>query len=252
MDRSSLLDNSSNSNIRVTTDDDSSDSGRSSKLCPEKKKKTKEAYSRKRHRAEHHRQSSNMGFPCGTGGGPLSKDLKGEQEDSLDSSDEEAGRRPPELVRSKPLRSFLIDDILGNHTKPKQQAAHLAGSHLDHQLCSASSLARIVRPWDVVAPRPSFGSSAFGSLASARQHQQQHARSPPGGGRPRSANDESFDGSEASEDSESPVSSSNGKVHSSNNNNTHSSPLDALFQMTNKTLDNLNNTDKTGGEPFSD
>lgn len=144
---------------------------------------------------------------------------------------------------TKPLRSFLIDDILSY--KPKQDAAGkpsaATGSSKPGAIITNSSLSalQIVRPWDT---EPLAGRAQ--PWPRGQQHGQLLESKHRDFARPRSADDESFDGSEASESSESPA-PSNGKM---GHGNALSSPLDALFQMTSKTLEGLNNNDKIGGE----
>ena len=156
--------------------------------------------------------------------------------------------QPPAVVvgaatgnNAKPLRSFLIDDILSY--KPKKDAStkqsNSSASSKSSTIVNNSSLSasQIVRPWDT-ENRPAWP-GARGSSSQSLDVSNNHLRD---FARPRSADDESFDGSEVSEDSESPASST---CHKSNN--VISSPLDALFQMTSKTLEAINNTDKVGG-----
>lgn len=157
---------------------------------------------------------------------------------------------PPAVVvgaatgnNAKPLRSFLIDDILSY--KPKKDAsvkqsnasASSKSSTIVNNSNNSLSASQIVRPWDTESRSawPGARGSSSQPLDVSSKHLRDFAR-------PRSADDESFDGSEVSEDSESPASST---YHKSNN--VISSPLDALFQMTSKTLEAINNTDKVGG-----
>ncbi|KAI1287238.1 Transcription factor LBX1 [Halotydeus destructor] len=156
-------------------------------------------------------------------------------------------------VTTRPVRSFLIDDILGRKesassnksssdsmasmTKMATEHPHLLlHNHHAHLLAHHPMLGLppIVRPWDSITPRrPLAGQSAHslpGHSFGDRHHRQLRDTSPgqPGNHRPRSADEDGR--SEASSDiAESPQAA----------NNTNSSPLEALFELTNKAIDGL-------------
>lgn len=245
--------------VQVKPTDDSSDSSAS------KTEYEQLATSRKRSSTARHEQYSlNCSLPVPSKGAPSStKKLKQvKREDGSTTSEEEVNihvdSRQPDVVRTKPLRSFLIDDILSH--KPKrshsstvcsktnghaEQGVHVA--HNDHRLqCSPTNYAKIVRPWDVPAARlaapsafPTFSppNPFNGSYYHSPLFLRQHAHSPQTTVRPRSADEDTR--SEASSDvAESPGGASNC--------NTINSPLDALFELANKAFDRPE--EKCGGE----
>lgn len=169
---------------------------------------------------------------------------------------------------AKPLRSFLIDDIL-NH-KPKRSHSSTTTTATTTMTTTTSRCANtgaaIVRPWDLPSNNRTTGSSS-NKRPYSHHHQRAssppHSRSLPGyerthslyvrnrtssspkvsGIRPRSADDDSQSeaSSDMSEETTTGRDGNSGKGHDGN------SPLDALFELTNKALDRVNG-DKSGGE----
>ena len=165
---------------------------------------------------------------------------------------------------AKPLRSFLIDDIL-NHKPKRSQSSTMSTTCTTTTTTSrcANTGAAIVRPWDLPSnnrstshkrPYPHRASPPLHSRSLSgyeRSHslyiRNRTSSSPKVNGiRPRSADDDSQ--SEASSDmSEDPAMGRPGDGSGNNGKGDGNSPLDALFELTNKALDRVNG-DKSGGE----
>lgn len=206
-------------------------------------------------------------------------DIEDEEEEEVRVKAESMSPAKKTLAPVKPLRSFLIDDIL-NH-KPKRSQS--STSNNNNSLTPATTAtttptsgrilatgSSIVRPWDLPSQsRHKRSSLPYASRASPPLHSRslsgyerahslylrtRTSSSPKvsGGIRPRSADDDSQ--SEASSDmSEEPSTGRSTSGHNGGNNNSSgskgdgNSPLDALFELTNKALDRVNG-DKSGGE----
>ncbi|RWS16174.1 transcription factor LBX1-like protein, partial [Dinothrombium tinctorium] len=140
--------------------------------------------------------------------------------------------------RHKPFKSFLIEDILNQ--KPKRTSNHRSSSNGSKNCEMRNQERAIVRPWDSVAflntTTSNHGSNRHNECSS---HSLGH-KLPVFHFRPRSADDDTR--SERSDHSETLADSpSNG------NNDNQNSPLDALFELTNKAFDATHRNDKSGG-----
>lgn len=194
-------------------------------------------------------------------------DIEDEEEEEVRVKIESVN--PAKKTTAKPLRSFLIDDIL-NH-KPKRSQTSITDSTITPATTATTtpSSARclnsgssIVRPWDLPAQNrhkrspytqraspPLHSRSLSGYERAHSLYLRTRTSSSPkvSGIRPRSADDDSQ--SEASSDmsEEGTTAGRSGGNNSSSGKGDGNSPLDALFELTNKALDRVNG-DKSAGE----
>ena len=162
--------------------------------------------------------------------------------------------------QSKSLTSFLIDDILkhtpkGSHSSLSSFCSKSSKKSANYENRSCINNKRIVRPWDLKSSSSNSDciKSKFEKLhrriayfKSTGIHHSRHLISPERLDRmSQSADDDSR--SDRSDQSQSPASPSS-DLDKPGLNNSISSPLDALFEMTSKTLEGLNNNDKLGGQ----
>lgn len=189
---------------------------------------------------------------------PSPKKAKLSREVSSEDETPEVGdkqRTATQRVPAKPLRSFLIDDILSHNATRSQHPCSTRSLYdnnnkqLDSPPSLANSFPKIVRPWDVAGhARPAHHTTSHSmsppanGFSGPHHHaflRQSNNRSPQlhPGLRPRSADEDTCSDASSDIQPDSPA--------PRNSNNTINSPLDALFELANKSFDD---TEKCRGE----